>query len=342
MTPHLSNYKITRTPFKRDPIAELAAACAKRSDVKLGFYSSLLDWHHPAYRFRAESGLAWSDYIAFLHGQVRELCTNFGELACMWFDGDWPSAPINEGNAHFAPGGSFDYDALYGMIHTLQPDAVVHNNRHVEPIPGEDVQGFEQDLPGENSAGFNPAQTYDMPAEVCMTVNGSWGYHTTDNDHKSTATLINKLVKSAAAGANYLLNVGPTALGEIQSAHAQRLRELGAWLKTNGASIYGTRAGVFASGRVPPWYATGGGTFVPSGEAVSTRAGNVHYLHLLNYTSDVVAFKDMSGAVPVAQLTPTLLRDGSPVHSSVDADGLLVLTVPPEQRDALDTVIRLG
>jgi alpha-L-fucosidase len=83
----LSDYKVTRTPFGRDPLRELADACARRGDVRLGFYVSLLDWHHPAYRFRRESGLAWSDYVGFLHGQVRELCTQFGQLACLWFDG---------------------------------------------------------------------------------------------------------------------------------------------------------------------------------------------------------------------------------------------------------------
>ena len=125
----LSDYKITKTAFKRDPIMELANACAKNGNVKLGIYNSLLDWHHPAYRFREESGLAWSDYIAFLHGQVKELCTNYGELACLWFDGDWPTAAMNESNAYFAAGGSFEYDKLYTMINTQQPYAVIHNNR---------------------------------------------------------------------------------------------------------------------------------------------------------------------------------------------------------------------
>ncbi len=173
----LSDYKVTNTPFKRDPVAELANAIARRSDMKLGFYSSLLDWHHPAYRFRKESGLAWSDYIDFLHGQVRELCTNFGEIACLWFDGDWPRHHIDESNAYFLAGGSFEYDKLYDMIHTLQPDAVIHNNRHDQPLPGEDVQGFEQDLPGENSVGFNETRIFDMPIEVCMTINDHWGFH---------------------------------------------------------------------------------------------------------------------------------------------------------------------
>jgi alpha-L-fucosidase len=147
----LSDYKITTfTPFKRDPVLELADAVAKRGDVKLGFYHSVLDWHHPAYRFREQNGLAWQDYLDFLHGQVRELCTNYGEVACMWFDGDWPNHVWTERDSYFLPGGSFEYDKLYDMIHTLQPGAVIVNNRHDIPLPGEDVQGFEQDLPARS------------------------------------------------------------------------------------------------------------------------------------------------------------------------------------------------
>src|SRR5258708_9156776 len=116
----------------------------------------MLDWHHPAYRFRNESGLAWSDYVEFLHGQVGELCTNYGEIACMWFDGDWPQHLIDASNAYFQAGGSFEHDRLYNLIHTLQPDAVVLNNRHGKPLPGEYVQGFEHDFTGFNTHGFNP------------------------------------------------------------------------------------------------------------------------------------------------------------------------------------------
>ncbi len=230
----LSDYKVTKTPFRRDPIQELADACARRGDVKLGFYSSLLDWHHPAYRFRQTSGLAWEDYLGFLHGQVRELCTRFGEIACIWFDGDWPRHVITDENRYFQAGGSFEYEQLYNMIHELQPDAVAVNNRHAQPLPGEDVQGFEQDLPGENTAGFNTTQVYDRPIEVCMTINDNWGVHFGDNNHKSTRRLVHTLVKSAGMGANYLLNVGPAARGEILPEHATRLREVGAWLKRCG------------------------------------------------------------------------------------------------------------
>src|SRR6185503_7087057 len=194
--------------------------------------------------FRQESGLAWADYIGFLHGQVRELCTRFGEIACMWFDGDWPVQKLTAETAHFAAGGSFEYETLYDMIHTLQPDAMVVNNRHAEPLPGEDVQGFEQDLPGQNTAGFNSTTIVTMPLEVCMTINDSWGVNDGDENHKSSQHLIRTLVRAASVGANYLLNVGPTALGEILPVHAERLRAVGQWLSLHGESVYDTRRGV--------------------------------------------------------------------------------------------------
>ena len=190
----LSDYKVTNTPFKRDPMAELATACA-RHGVKLGFYSSLLDWHHPAYRFRQESGLAWADYLGFLHGQVRELCTQYGEVACIWFDGDWPRHAIDDSNHYFLAGGSFEYNKLYDLIHTLQPDAVIENNRHEQPLPGEDLQGFEQELPGENTAGFNTTTVYGLPIQVCMTINDHWGYSRDDRNTKSVRRLVQVLAK---------------------------------------------------------------------------------------------------------------------------------------------------
>lgn len=318
----LSDYKVTRTPFRRDPLRELADACARRRDIKLGFYNSLLDWHHPAYRFRNESGLAWSDYLDFLHGQVRELCTQFGEIACIWFDGDWPHFLLDENSAYFAAGGSFEYEKLYDMIHTLQPDATIHNNRHVEPLPGEDVQGFEQDLPGQNTAGFNTTTVSELPKEVCMTINDSWGVNDEDENHKSTSYLIRTLARSASVGANYLLNVGPTALGEILPIHAERLRAMGTWLHAHGDSIYGTRAGV-----IPP---------AVNGSCVSTCAGETHYIHVLDYVSDSVILRD----VPADVSRAFLLKDGSPVKFVRRGENT-VLTIQPHQRDPMDTVIRL-
>jgi alpha-L-fucosidase len=320
----LSDYKVTNTPFNRDPIAELATACAKRTDVKLGFYSSLLDWHHPAYRFREESGMAWSDYIGFLHGQVRELCTNYGEIMTLWFDGDWPRHPIDETNAYFKAGGSFEYDALYDLIHTLQPDAVVHNNHHTTPLPGEDIQGFEQDLPGNNSAGFNTTEISGLPLEVCMTLNDHWGYCATDQNHKTTRYLIHLLARSASVGANYLLNVGPTALGEILPAHVTRLKELGLWLTKNGEGIYGTNAGV-----------------IPFADGVSTKKGNKHFLHVLHYNSECVFLKNLSNIKNRDGLSASLLSNNQPLAIELDKNQISIC-IPSELRDSNNTVIVLN
>lgn len=317
----LSDYKVTNTPFGRDPIRELADACARRGDVRLGFYSSVLDWHHPAYRFRKESGLAWSDYLEFLHGQVRELCRNFGEIACIWFDGDWPHHDFNETDSYFLPGGSFEYEKLYDMIHTLQPNAVVMNNRHEEPLPGEDIQGFEQDLPGLNSAGFNSTTVYDLPLEVCMTINDHWGYSSADRNPKTTRHLVHLLARSASAGGNYLLNVGPTAEGLILPEHATRLRGVGEWLKANGESVYDTRAGA-----IPPTVAT-----------VSTRKGDTHYVHILNNTSDCITLTNVPDSISSARL----LCDGSPVETVQRGEKWQIL-VPDGQRDPVDTVLVLS
>jgi alpha-L-fucosidase len=317
----LSDYKITNTPFKRDPMRELADACARRRDIKLGFYNSVLDWHHPAYRFREESGLAWEDYVAFLHGQVRELCTNYGEIACIWFDGEWPDHPRDESEAYFNAGGSFEYEALYDLIHTLQPDAVVLNNRHAKPLPGEDIQGFEQDLPGMNTTGFNALKVYDLPLEVCMTINDHWFYIKGSNNHKSLRTLIHNLVRSASAGANYLLNIGPNEEGVINPIHVSRLRRIGDWLQINGEAVYGTRAGAIPPTRV----------------SVSTRKKETHYVHVLNYVSDSITLNEVPESVTQAHL----LCNGEAVQMQ-QKNNTLILNIPEEQRDPYDTVVVLS
>jgi hypothetical protein len=204
----LSDYEVTKTPFGRDPIAEIAVACG-RHGLRLAFYVSLLDWHHPAYRahLRERSGLAWSDYLEFLHGQVRELCTGYGDVAEFWLDRHWPQEwPIPHFPNWFAPGGDFQFAKLYELIHTPQPDAVVMNNN----------KGMNR-TPPRLSAGES-CQT--------LTVTG-YGFARDVHHFRPVSELAQVLVRSAAgtAAAALLHDGGPAMSRDDQIRHGILLFE---------------------------------------------------------------------------------------------------------------------
>jgi alpha-L-fucosidase len=248
----VSDWSITkRTPYKKDVLKMLADECHKQG-VKLFFYHSHLDWYHPDYFPRGRTGQHtgrpeqgdFNKYLDFMDAQIAELCTNYGKIAGIWFDGWWDQQVDRKGKDPRQTKVDWRLRKTYDLIHRLQPQALVGNNHHVLPFPGEDFQMFERDLPGENKAGFNiAAKIGKLPLETCETINKSWGYNKTDNNHKSVAELIHLLVNAAGRNANLLLNVGPTPEGTIQPEHAQRLREVGQWLKTYGQAIYNTRGG---------------------------------------------------------------------------------------------------
>jgi alpha-L-fucosidase len=226
----LTDYKITNTPFGRDVVRELVEACRKEG-LKVFFYYSLLDWHHPdyyplgftgQYSGRPEGG-NWSRYLEYYHGQVRELCENYGEIGGFWFDGWWDR-----------PDADWRLNELYEMIHELQPSALVGNNHHVDPFPGEDFQIFEQDVPGENTAGFNTAGVSGLPLESCLTINNSWGYNASDNNYKSLDALKGYFLRTWERGANLLLNVGPLPCGLLVPRQASTLKEIGSWIRGLG------------------------------------------------------------------------------------------------------------
>ena len=255
---------VDRTPYQKDVLKALAEECRKQG-IKLFFYYSQLDWHHPDYYPRGRTGNDagrpdagnWDRYIDYMNAQLTELLTNYGEIGGIWFDGWWdrPDAP-------------WRLEETYALIHRLQPQALVGANHHKKPFDGEDFQMFEKDLPGHNTAGFNEdSQIGALPLEMCDTINGAWGFNLQDRRHKSTRDLVHLLVKGAGYNANFLLNVGPMPNGKIQPEHSARLKEVGDWLAVHGESIYGTR----------------GGPVTPRPWGVTTKKGSTVYVHVLNW-----------------------------------------------------------
>ena len=304
------------TPFKRDPMAELAEEC-RRQGIDLFFYYSQLDWHHPDYFPRGRTGQGtgrpdggeWTRYLDFMDAQLTELLTRYGPIGGIWFDGMWDK-----------PDAEWRLERTYGLIHRLQPAALIIPNHHKLPLPGEDAQTFEQDLPGSNSSGFNTTEIGNLPLETSLTMNGSWGYDITDKRYKSVRELIGFLVRAAGYGANLLLNIGPRPDGTIDPEQVERLRAMGAWLETHGPSIYGTRAGP-----IPPrsWGAT-------------TQRGDTVFVHVLDWPDRALSLP----ALPVRVRSATRLGTDERIPFTQTPDGV-TLTLPPTRADEFDRVVVL-
>lgn len=259
------------TPYGKDVLKMLADECHAQG-VMLNFYYSHLDWRREDYpqgrtghgTHRDASKADWNSYYKFMNNQLTELLTGYGKVGAIWFDGYWD---------HDSDSIPFDWQLgpQYELIHQLQPGCLVGNNHHVDVHPGEDIQIFERDVPGDNTAGYSGDMAISkLPLETCQTMNGMWGYKITDQDYKSTEELIRLLVRTSGKGANLLLNIGPQPNGELPATALLRLKEMGEWLRENGESIYGTTAGDIEE---QPW-------------GVTTRKGNVLYLHILNLNKD--------------------------------------------------------
>jgi alpha-L-fucosidase len=220
----LTEFKVTNTAFKRDIISELAPRLRERG-IKFHFYYSLVDWTHPAYR------TDWAAYVAYYQQQLRELLTNYGEIGGIVFDGYWPRSEIAEGAEYFQTGGPWDLTGTYQLIHQLQPDAVVVNNTHVLPLPGEDYQVWELDLPGENTIGFNTSETGSLPYAAWWNLNQGWSYAPRAHKVKGAKEILETIARAWSKHAVFLLNVGPRSFGDIHPEEQQVLREIGQMLR---------------------------------------------------------------------------------------------------------------
>jgi alpha-L-fucosidase len=314
----VSNYDIVdQTPYKKDVLKALADECRKQG-IKLFFYHSHLDWHQPDYfplgrtgesSGRPASGV-WNNYLDYMDNQIKELCSNYGEIGGIWFDGWWDK-----------PDADWRLEKTYKLIHDLQPKALIGNNHHRKPFPGEDFQMFEKDLPGSNTTGFSPnSEIGSLPLETCETISASWGYNKNDNTFKSDKTLLHYLIKAAGHNANFLLNVGPMPNGKIQPEFVTRLKAMGEWLSRNGEAIYGTREGPISP---RPW-------------GVSTQKGNKVYLHILDWQDQLLPLPKMHGLIRSAKF----LKSGHRVDI-IDTGQGLVINFAQEALDPIDTIIVL-
>ena len=267
---------VDSTPYGKDIMRMLADECHKQG-IKIFFYYSTLDWHNNDYFPRGRTGNEidgrgegdWNNYISFMKAQLTELLTNYGPIGGIWFDGHWDQKewdPITKKYGKDMV--DWHYEDIYKLIHSIQPACLIGNNHHLAPIPGEDFQMFERDLPGKNTTGWGSSEEDigDLPKEICETINGSWGFNLRDRKHKSSKELIHYLIKAAGYGSNLLLNVGPMPNGKIQPTHKKSLKEIGNWLELYGETIYETKQGPLK----------------PNISYVSTQKNNIVYVHFLN------------------------------------------------------------
>ncbi len=315
----VSKYDIaSATPFTRDILADLSAAC-QRQGIRLGFYHSIMDWHHPdaqaphypTYNTQEKKNPNFPRYVErYLKPQLKELLTRYGPIGVLWFDGEW----IPEWNEQFG----LD---TYKYVRSLQPDIIVNNRvgKGREGMAGLTEEGYfggdfgtpEQEIPDTGLAGVD--------WETCMTMNDTWGFKSTDHNWKSAKELVHNLIDIASKGGNYLLNVGPTAEGLIPQPSIDRLREIGEWMAVNGEAIYGTTASPFAR---PSW-----GRF--------TRKGDTVYAHVFDWPDRELRIEAFGFASPGSRgvTSVTLLGTDEKLDWVQNADGLRipVPATPPNQ-----------
>ena len=334
----LTDYKATNTKAGRDLVREFVDAF-RAEGIKVGFYYSLLDWHHPdfpaygdthhpmrenpAFKDRAKTQ-DFQRYVDYFHGQVRELLTNYGKIDIMWFDFSYKSALGD------MSGDKWQAKKLVAMIRELMPDIVLDDrlggthNRMIPQLEYGDFASPEQILPAK---GITDQAGSSLPWEACVTLNNNWGYCAADHDYKQPRDVVRALVECVSKNGNLILNVGPDARGRIPEESVEILEKVGGWMDKNGRSIYGCGAADLAK---PEW-----GRY--------TRGGDRLYAHILERGVGPILLEGLEGKVEYARL----LRDGSEVNlqlpwNAVGREGNLFLNLEKYKLPCdIDTVVEL-
>jgi alpha-L-fucosidase len=208
----LTNYCAPKQACGRDLVKEFVEA-VRGEGLRVGFYHSLMDWHHPDGARCAEDEAARQRFVAYVHGQIRELLTNYGKIDILWYDVAWP-----------LDAKGWESEKMNKMVFELQPDIIVNNRNKLEG----DFSTPEQKIEAAKGKAW----------ESCMTMNDSWGYQKADDDWKSPRLVIQNLSTCAKDGGNYLLNIGPKPDGSVPEESVRILTTVGKWMDRNAPSIY--------------------------------------------------------------------------------------------------------
>lgn len=303
----LTDYKATNTPCGRDLIAPMVEAF-RAQDMRVGFYHSVIDWHHPHFviddihsmrnhpdRAKLNEARDQSKYAEYLHGQVRELLTGYGNVDILFYDFSYPAGTRGRPESWRGKGREdWQSEALLKMTRDLQPGIIVNDRLDLNDVEG----GWDYKTPEQFMAReWVKVDGEPVVWETCQTFSGSWGYHRDESTWKSVKQLLLLLIDSVSKGGNLLLNVGPTGRGEFDERALSCLAGMGEWMRRHGRAIYGCTQAPDEF-RAPQDCRL---TYNPS--------TNRLYVHILNWPLVALHMDGFAGRVEYAQL----LNDASEV-----------------------------
>jgi len=306
----LTDYTSAKQGPGRDLVREFVDA-AHAEGLRVGFYYSLMDWHHPDGATCKTDPAARKRFVEYTHGLIRELMTNYGKIDILWYDVDWPLSHEE-----------WESERMNEMVFQLQPEIIVNNRNGLDG----DFQTPEQNI---------EAAAEGRAWESCMTLNDSWGFNRADDSWKSAKTIVGNLANCARGGGNYLLNIGPKPDGSIPEETVTVLESVGKWLQTNGKAIYGTERGSFG------W----------NTNANYTRRGNTLYIHEQYWpghtpAADWVPFFQPGAVIAIGGLkakvkSARLIKTGESVAFTQDDFAVRFTGLPEQAPDQPATVLEV-
>jgi alpha-L-fucosidase len=318
----LTDYDIVdATPYHSDPI-KMLAECCHREGIKLFFSYSLLDWHHPDYFPLGKTGQSagrdakgqWDRYVAYYQAQIRELCTNYGEIGGLRLDGCWDR-----------PDADWQLAGTYRVIHDLQPRALIASESRQPAISGEDFRVTKLNIASEERSVLQKlGASSSLPLEICWPLSDTAGHDGSQSRRWNVEQVVHGLVAAAAAGANLTLELRAAPDGGLDQDLAKTLAQVGEWLGKYGHSVYGTRRGPIPP---QPWgFSTARG---------SPEQPSEIYLHVVSPRDDVSVVFD-----PASAWVPYSFGKTVPLRLTRTARGL-VLELEPKDRMPIDTIVTL-